>query len=79
MCVTAHWLTETWEYKEIVLGFEPLQGSHMAKALMDCFVQVVEWFSLQQWVLAITTNNASNVKSMVKLLQMHTEDTSNGW
>ncbi|KAF9970767.1 hypothetical protein BGZ75_002135, partial [Mortierella antarctica] len=40
MCVTAHWLTDTWQYKEIILGFEPLQGSHTAKALMDCFVQV---------------------------------------
>lgn len=79
MCITAHWLTETWEYKEIVFGFEPLQGSHTAKALMDCFVQVVERFGLQQRVLAITTDNASNVKSMAKLLQMHTEDTSNGW
>ncbi|KAF9991388.1 hypothetical protein BGZ79_004583, partial [Entomortierella chlamydospora] len=63
VCITAHWITETWEYKKIVLDF----------------VRVVERFGLQQKILAITTNNASNVKSMAKLLQQHTEDASNGW
>ena len=77
--ITAHWISETWEYKEVLLGFEHLTGSHTGEALKDCFVQVMERYGLQRKILAITTDNASNVTSMMQCLETHTLNNPQEW
>jgi hypothetical protein len=79
VCITAHWISQTWEYKEIVLGFEHILGSHTGEALKDIFVEVMERYGLQRKILAITTDNASNVKKMMSLLQGHTKNNPDEW
>lgn len=79
VCVTGHWLSETWEYKEIVLGFEHLLGSHTGEALKDVFVAVMRRYDLQRKILAISTDNASNMASMLSLLQDHTKKNPIEW
>ncbi|KAF9312622.1 hypothetical protein BG006_004313, partial [Podila minutissima] len=46
---------------------------------MDVFVSVVERFRLEQKVLAITSDNASNMSKMMELLQEYTETEGCKW
>jgi hypothetical protein len=77
--VTAHWIDHSWQQKEIILGFEPMNVSHTAEALLQTFIIVVERYGLQKKVMTITTDNASNVLKMMKLLEEHTRKNSSEW
>ncbi|KAF9149829.1 hypothetical protein DFQ26_001821, partial [Actinomortierella ambigua] len=45
---------------------------HTGEALLQAFIRVIERHGLQKKILAITSDNGSNVKSMLRLLQDHT-------
>lgn len=77
--VTAHWIDDTWQQKEIILGFEPINVSHTAEALLQTFVMVIERYGLQKKIMSITTDNASNVVKMMKLLEEHTRKHNDQW
>jgi len=79
VCVTAHWISNTWAFREIVLGFEPLTGKHTSQALLDVFISVIERFGLQRKIHAITSDNGSNVKGMMELLEIHTINNDDSW
>ena len=49
------------------IGFEQFIGQQDGPELLRAFVDVVERFSLQRNITSITTDNGSNVLSMMKL------------
>ena len=77
--VTAHWIDALWQQREVLLGFEPIKGRHTGQAYMNVFVSVVERFHLEQKVLSITSDNASNMIKMMELLQEYTEAEGCKW
>jgi len=77
--VTAHWLDQGWSMQEVTLSFERLIGPHDAAELLRAFVDVVERFGLQRKIMAITTDNGSNVLSMMKKLETYTKEHSGHW
>jgi hypothetical protein len=60
MAIVAYYISEAWQYKEVLIGFEPLRGVHSGRNL----AQVVEWvllnYGLAERLFAITTDDASN-------------------
>lgn len=64
----------TWTPREVLLAFELLPGKHTRDHLQDVFVAVLRRFSLQKKVLAVTSDNGSNVLSMLKLFQEFMEN-----
>ena len=69
--VTAHWIDDNWRQKELVIGFEPLNGTHTGVNLAEALVNVIERFNIGNKLLAITTDNALNMTKMVHELVNH--------
>jgi len=69
--VTAHWIDANWIQKELVIGFEPLQGAHTADNLVEALVKVLERFNIGDKIQSITTDNASNMTKTVRDLKSH--------
>lgn len=82
MAITAYFLDQKWEYREVLLGFEPIFGSHTGVNLGDIVLQILQKHQIADRVLAVTTDDASNNKTLVaavndsiKKLQIETDST----
>ena len=76
--VTVHWIDENWIQREMVIGFEPLNGSHTAKNLVEAveaLINALERFYLGEKVQSITNDNAQNMAKMVRDLVTHQRAT----
>lgn len=69
MAVTGYFLDQDWDYREILLGFEPLSGSHSGVNLSDVVLKLLQQHSITDRVLAVTTDNASNNTTMMSSIQ----------
>jgi hypothetical protein len=69
MAVTGYFLDQEWNYREILLGFEPLYGSHTGAYLSTILLDLLEKHGITNRVLTITTDNASNNGTLVGSLQ----------
>lgn len=77
LAVLAHWINDDWNPKEILLGFELLTGKHDGRLLVDTFIMVLRRFNLQKKVMTITSDNGSNVLSMMRLFEEFTKKEEN--
>lgn len=80
MAITGYFLDQEWEYREVLLGFEPISGSHTGVNLGDVVLQILH--QIADRVLAVTTDTASNnktliaaVNDLIKKLYMETDST----
>ena len=69
MAVTGYFLDQHWEYREILLGFEPLSGSHSGVNLSEVVLKLLQQHEITDRVLAVTTDNATNNKTMISSIQ----------
>lgn len=65
MAITGYFLDQDWEYCEVLLGFEPLYGSHAGSNLSVTVFQILQEHSIADRVLSITTDNATNNNTMM--------------
>ncbi|KAJ5742120.1 hypothetical protein N7533_011529 [Penicillium manginii] len=82
MAITGYFLDQEWEYREVLLGFEPISGSHTGVNLGRVVLQILEKHQIADRILAVTTDNASNNKTLIaavndstKTLQQETDST----
>lgn len=69
MAVTGYFLDKDWNYREILLGFEPLHGSHTGSYLSTVLFDLLEKYHITDQVLTATTDNASNNSTLMDSLQ----------
>ena len=69
MAVTGYFLDQDWNYCEVLLGFEPLDGSHSGTHLSKTVIKVLQQHNIMKRVLLVTTNNTSNNNTMVAGIQ----------
>lgn len=60
MAVTGYFLDKNWDYRELLLGFEPLYGTHLGINLSAVLFQLLQKYNWTDRVLAFTTDNALN-------------------
>ena len=65
MAVTAYFLDKDWNYREILLGFEPLHGAHTGSYLSTVLLGLLQKHEIQDRVLTVTTDNASNNSTLM--------------
>jgi hypothetical protein len=65
MAVTGYFLDHDWEYRELLLGFEPLSGTHSGINLSEVLMKLLQQHEIADRVLAITTDNASNNNTLM--------------
>jgi hypothetical protein len=82
MAITGYFLDNEWEYREVLLGFEPLSGTHSSLNLGKVVLQILQKHGITDRVLAVTTDNTSNNKTLVaaindsiRELQLKTDST----
>lgn len=82
MAITAYFLDQDWAYREVLLGFEPLSGTHSGTNLGEVVVRILRQYKIIDRVLAVTTDNASNnttliaaMNDTIQALQLNTDST----
>lgn len=73
--VKAYWITADWHLREEVIGFEPLYGRHSGINLAEVVNSLVHSYGIQDRLVSVTADNASNNKAMHRdLLEMLTKN-----
>lgn len=82
MAITGYFLDQKWECHEVLLGFEPISGTHTGVNLSRVVLQILQKHQITHRILAVTTDNASNNKTLVttvndsiKTLQLEIDST----
>ncbi|KAJ5662647.1 uncharacterized protein N7477_010263 [Penicillium maclennaniae] len=76
MAITGYFLNKQWEYRQILLGFEPLEGTHTGENLALALYTIINRHKIKDQILAITTNNTSNNKTIFNKVQRIYPDIS---
>jgi hypothetical protein len=69
MAVTGYFIDQDWNYREILLGFEPLHGTHTGCNLGTVLFQLLQKHQIEDRVLTVTTDNASNNSTLLESIQ----------
>ena len=69
MAITGYFLDKEWNYCEVLLGFEHLLGSHTGAHLSETVIRILREHSIEDRVLSVTTDNASNNNTMMQGVQ----------
>lgn len=69
MAVTGYFIDQDWNYREILLGFEPLHGTHSGRNLSTVLLELLQKHNIANRVLAVTTDNASNNNTLMEDFQ----------
>lgn len=65
MAVTGYFIDKDWNYQEILLGFEPLHGTHSGANLSAVLLELLQQHNIVDRVLAVTADNASNNNTLM--------------
>ena len=68
MTITYHFLTETWELRSLVLETFHFRLSHTAENIADSLRKAAEKWNISEKIIAIVTDNASNIVAAVKIV-----------
>lgn len=68
IAIKAYWVTEEWEMAEALIGFEAVGGNHTGELLGQLTFDRLERFKISTRVIAITSDNASNNKTLAEAL-----------
>ncbi|PLW18172.1 hypothetical protein PCANC_12686 [Puccinia coronata f. sp. avenae] len=64
MAVTAHYINEKFEMKELTLAVPHIQGQHTGKMFAELFYEVLEKYDATEKLFTITADNASTNNKM---------------
>ena len=65
MAITGYFIDKDWNYREILLGFEPIYGTHSGANLCTTLLGIFQRFEITDRVLSVTTDNTSNNQSLM--------------
>ena len=69
LAINAYFIDDKWNYHEVLLAFEHVEGSHTGIKLAEVLNSVLIRHSIEDRVLALTTDSASNNTTMVDELR----------
>ncbi|EED20345.1 hypothetical protein TSTA_035710 [Talaromyces stipitatus ATCC 10500] len=68
IAITGYFIDADWVYREVLLGFKPLYGPHTSVNLSSVVLQTLMEHNLESRVFGLTTDNASNNKTLIPCL-----------
>lgn len=77
MAITGYFIDADWVYREVLLGFKPLRGAHTGSNMSSVLLEILMEHKIQDRVFGLTTDNASNNKTLVDSLQQVLPDNMN--
>jgi hypothetical protein len=69
IAITGYFIDHDWNYREILLGFEPLHGQHTGVNLGLVLFDLLQKHQIENRVLTVTTDNASNNLTLMDSIQ----------
>ncbi|CAG8631490.1 4121_t:CDS:2, partial [Scutellospora calospora] len=69
MAITIHFIDENWNLQHFVLDIFHFKRSHTGKIIADKLYNLLEEFEIETKVIALTTDNSSNMISAANFLQ----------
>jgi hypothetical protein len=76
MVITVYFIDKDWNYREMLLGFEPLHGPHTGNNLSDVLYQLLKERGLLHRIFSVTTDNTTNNETLIRTLQEKLISTS---
>jgi hypothetical protein len=84
LAITAYYITADWKWREVLIGFEHLKGSHTGEAMAEIVLAVLERYKITNRLYCITSDNAAPngkmrraLDDMLELLQWNSDQTWN--
>lgn len=74
MAITGYFVDIDWVYREVLLGFKPLRGAHTGANLSNVLLETLTDHDLEARLFGLTTDNASNNKTLFDSLQQGLSD-----
>jgi len=69
--ITAHWIDRNFQLHEILLDALELNGSHTGANMAQYVLKTLEEYGLKEKLFCVTAYNASNNKTMAKVIEQH--------
>jgi hypothetical protein len=69
--ITAHWIDRNFQLHEILLDALELNGSHTGANMAQYVLKTLEEYGLKEKLFCVTADNASNNKTMAKVIEQH--------
>ena len=65
MAITGYFIDRDWNYRELLLGFEPLDRAYSSINLSEVLIEIFKKLNITNRVLAIISDNALNNTTLV--------------
>lgn len=75
LAITGYFIDADWTYREVLLGFNPIHGTHTGQNLSTSVVKTATEHGIKNRIFGLTTDNASNNKTLVDALQQSLSST----
>lgn len=73
LCVTLHFIDESWNMKSQVIAFRYIPGHHSGSKMAEVLFNVLREYQIEDRILTVTMDNASNNNTLVdELIKMGT-------
>lgn len=69
LAMTGYFIDADWVYREVLLGFKSIHGSHTGANMSDVLLRTLKDHGIQDRIFGLTTDNASNNKTLVDSLR----------
>ena len=65
LCITAHYITDTWELKPAILETFDFNSEHTADNISSELLRVITQWNIESKIICIVTDNASNMVAAI--------------
>jgi len=76
IAITGYFIDADWVYREVLLDFKPIHGAHTGANLSSILMETLVKHRIEDRVFGLTTDNASNNKTLVDSLQQALSDST---
>ncbi len=79
LAICGYYINSAWRLHEVVLGFQPLYGTHLGKSISRKLFRVLEKHRVTDRLYTITTDNASNNNHISRYAVEICSNHTKGW
>jgi hypothetical protein len=78
LAIIAYWIDSKWVSQSQLIGFEHLEERHTGEHIAEKVLYILNQYNIRNRLFAITTDSASNNKTMAESLQTSYEEPEDG-
>lgn len=79
LAVVGYWITDDWELREVLLGFEQIHGAHTGGNLAELVGGILKRYGIESRLLGFTSDSASNNSTLAAALSDALDQLSIDW